>query len=69
MNVATRITVASAVVVMIATSIYAVFDLRSRVTERRTTLEREASAVASTLRATFEVNGSAFRRRATRSSR
>jgi signal transduction histidine kinase len=61
MNVGTRITVASAVVVMIATSIYAVFDLRSRVNERRTTLEREARAVASTLRATFEVNSSAFR--------
>ena len=61
MNVGTRITVASAVVVMIATSIYAVFDLRSRVTERRTTVEREARAVASTLRATFELSGSAFR--------
>jgi signal transduction histidine kinase len=54
MNVGTRITVASAVVVMIATSIYAVFDLRGRVAERRNTLEREARAVALTLRATFE---------------
>ncbi|MEO6774848.1 MAG: HAMP domain-containing sensor histidine kinase [Kofleriaceae bacterium] len=61
MKVATRITVATAVVVMIATSIYAAFDLRGRTAERRATLEREARAVASTLRATFEVNPSAFR--------
>jgi len=61
MKVATRITVATAVVVLIATSIYAAFDLRARTAERRATLEREAKAVASTLRATFEVNASAFR--------
>ena len=61
MKVATRITVATAVVVLIATSIYAAFDLRGRVAERRSNMEREAKAVASTLRATFEVNASAFR--------
>ncbi|HET9989234.1 MAG TPA: HAMP domain-containing sensor histidine kinase [Kofleriaceae bacterium] len=61
MKVATRITVATAVVVMIATSIYAVFDLRGRVAERRSVLEREARAVALTLRATFELSASAFR--------
>lgn len=61
MKVATRITVATAVVVMFASAIYAVFDLRGRSAERRNSLEREARAVATTLRATFEVNASAFR--------
>ncbi len=61
MKVATRITVATAVVVMLAAAIYAVFDLRGRAAERRETLEREARAVASTLRASFEANASAFR--------
>ncbi|MEP6865632.1 MAG: ATP-binding protein [Deltaproteobacteria bacterium] len=61
MKVATRIISATAVVVLIATSIYAAFDLRGRVAERRSTLEREAKALATTLRATFEVTASAFR--------
>jgi len=61
MKVATRITVATAVVVLIATTIYTAFDLRSRVAERRATLEHEAKGLAQTLRATFEVNASAFR--------
>src|SRR5450432_2285591 len=56
MKVATRITVATAVVVMSASAIYAVFDLRGRSAERRNSLEREARAVAFTLRATFEAN-------------
>jgi len=61
MKVATRITVATAVVVMLASAIYAVFDLRGRSAERRNSLEREAKAVAQTLRATFETNASAYR--------
>src|SRR3569832_2526046 len=61
MKVATRITVATAVVVLIATTIYTAFDLRSRVAERRATLEHEAKGLAQTLRATFEVSASAFR--------
>ena len=61
MKVATRITVATAVVVMAASTLYAVFDLRGRTSERRDTLDREARAVASTLRASFEVNASTFR--------
>ncbi|MEO8553982.1 MAG: HAMP domain-containing protein, partial [Kofleriaceae bacterium] len=61
MKVATRITVATAVVVMFASTIYAGFDLRARSAERRTTLEREARAVATTLRSTLEGGASAFR--------
>jgi len=53
-KVATRITVATAVVVAIASASYAVFDLRSRSAERRAGLEREAKAVASTLRVTLD---------------
>jgi signal transduction histidine kinase len=60
MKVATRITVATAVVVMFASTIYAVFDLRGRSAERRDSLEREARGVATTLRATFELNASVF---------
>lgn len=54
MKVATRITVATAVVVAIASASYAAFDLRSRSAERRAGLEREAKAVASTLRVTLD---------------
>lgn len=54
MKVATRITVATAVVVALASATYAWFDLRARETERRMSLEREARALASTLRVTFE---------------
>ena len=49
-KVATRITVATAVVVALASAAYAFFDLRSRGAERRAALEREARAVATTLR-------------------
>ena len=52
---------ATAVVVALASSIYAVFDLRARTAERHNSLEREARGVAYTLRATFEANASAFR--------
>ncbi|MBV8756384.1 MAG: hypothetical protein JO257_03855, partial [Deltaproteobacteria bacterium] len=63
MKVATRITAATAVVVALACAAYAVFDMRSRSAERRAALEREARAVASTLRVTLESQGqaSAFR--------
>ena len=60
MNVATRITGATAVVVLFASAIYAGFDLRGRSSERRDSLEREARSVAATLRATFELNPGVF---------
>jgi signal transduction histidine kinase len=60
MKVATRITVATAVVVLFASTIYAGFDLRGRSAERRDSLEREAHGVATTLRAAFELNASTF---------
>ncbi len=54
MKVATRITVATAVVVSIASASYAFFDLRARAAERRDAIEREARAVAGTLRVQLE---------------
>jgi HAMP domain-containing protein len=60
-NVATRITMATAVVVAIASATYAGFDLRARVAERRMTIEREARSVAGTLRVSLETQPSAFR--------
>ncbi|MFN0248960.1 MAG: sensor histidine kinase [Kofleriaceae bacterium] len=54
MKVATRITVATAVVVAIASATYAAFDLRARVAERGAAVEREARAVVSTLRVSLE---------------
>ena len=45
MKVATRITAATAVVVVLASAAYAGFDLRARAGERRLALEREARAV------------------------
>ncbi len=61
MKVATRITMATAVVVAIAAGTYAFYDLRNRTTERRMAIEREAKAVANTLRAGLETQASAFR--------
>ena len=61
MKVATRITVATAVVVALAAAAYAYFDLRARAVDKRAALEREARAVAGTLRATIEGQASAFR--------
>lgn len=61
MKVATRITAATAVVVALACAAYAFFDLRSRATERKQTLEREARAVAGTLRLTLEAQASAYK--------
>ncbi|MCX5746521.1 MAG: ATP-binding protein [Proteobacteria bacterium] len=61
MNVATRITVATAVVVALASGTYAVFDVRARATERRSVLDREARAVATTLRVSVETQTTATR--------
>jgi len=61
MKVATRITVATAVVVAIASSGYALFDLRERTSERRLATEREARAIASTLRLALETPTQALR--------
>lgn len=61
MKVATRITVATAVVVAIAAAAYALVDLRGRATERRAIVEREAKDIASALRVALETPGSAFR--------
>jgi signal transduction histidine kinase len=60
-KVATRITVATAVVVMLASAAYAYFDLRGRTSDRRAALEHEARAMAMTLRVGLETNASAFR--------
>jgi signal transduction histidine kinase len=60
-KVATRITVATAVVVALASAAYAYFDLRARKTERVEMLEREAKGIAGVLRTTLEAQGSAFR--------
>jgi signal transduction histidine kinase len=59
-KVATRITLATTVVVAIAAAGYATFDLRVRAAERRAAFEHEARAVASTLRASVEAQASAF---------
>lgn len=61
MKVATRITMATAVVVALASASYAFLDLRSRRWERRAALEREARAVATALRFDVETQPSAFR--------
>lgn len=61
MNVATRITVATAVVVALASAGYAIVDLRARRTERMEQLGREARGVAGILRLTLESQSSAFR--------
>jgi signal transduction histidine kinase len=53
-KVATRITVATAVVVALASAAYAYFDLRARRTERVEQLEREARSVAGVVRLTLE---------------
>ena len=61
MKVATRITVATALVVALVSASYAWFDLRSRRSERRASLEREARAVATALRFYVESQPSMFR--------
>lgn len=64
MKVSARITVATAVVVALASATYAVFDLRSRVAERRGALEREARSVAGTVRASLEAQAAVDAREA-----
>lgn len=54
MKVATRITVATAVVVAIAAAAYALVDLRERGADRRAAVEREARSIATTLRVALE---------------
>jgi signal transduction histidine kinase len=61
MKVATRITMATAMVVALVSAAYAMFDLRSRRAERRVAMEREARAVATALRFDVETQPSAFR--------
>ena len=61
MKVATRITAATAVVVTLASTSYAFFALRASETERRENIEREARAVAGTLRTELGAQISAFR--------
>jgi signal transduction histidine kinase len=61
MKVATRITMATAVVVLLASALYAYFDLRSRRVERRAAIEREARTVATALRFDVEAQPSVFR--------
>jgi signal transduction histidine kinase len=53
-KVATRITMATAVVVAIAAAGYALVDVRARSDERRASIDREARSLASTLRVTLE---------------
>jgi signal transduction histidine kinase len=60
-KVATRITMATAVVVAITALLYAALDLRTRRGERRAALEREARAVAMALRFDIETQPSLFR--------
>jgi signal transduction histidine kinase len=55
-KVATRITVATAVVVALASATYAFYDLRSRVDERKADFEREARALAGTVRVFLEAS-------------
>jgi len=60
-KVATRITVATAVVVAIAAAAYALVDLRGRAADRRTAVEREARAITTTLRAALEAPAASFK--------
>lgn len=61
MNVATRITAATALVVTFASGAYAYYDLREREAERRAALEREARSVSVVVRASLEGTSSTFR--------
>jgi signal transduction histidine kinase len=53
-KVATRITVATTVVVALASAAYAFFDLRTRAADRRVALDREARALSASLRSSIE---------------
>jgi signal transduction histidine kinase len=58
-KVATRITAATALVVALASGVYAIYDVRSHTDERRGALDREGRALIATLRASIE--GPSFR--------
>src|SRR5262245_3030404 len=60
MKVATRITVATAVVVAMAAAGYAYYDYRATRAERREAAERAANAVASALRLGLEAPAAQF---------
>jgi signal transduction histidine kinase len=60
MNVATRMTLATAVVVAIASAGYAAYDFRDRRAERVNQLEQEARSVAGAVRFQLESQSSAF---------
>jgi signal transduction histidine kinase len=60
MNVATRMTIATAVVVALASAGYAAYDLRDRRAERVKQLGQEARSVAGTVRYQLENQTSAF---------
>ncbi len=59
MKVATRITMATAVVAALASGLYAYVDVRTRATARRQELEGEARSVALAVRASLEAAGPA----------
>ncbi|MGE3459763.1 MAG: histidine kinase dimerization/phospho-acceptor domain-containing protein, partial [Kofleriaceae bacterium] len=61
MKVATRITVATAVMVALASATYAWFDQRARASERAEALEDEARTIGSTLRVSLEAQPNAVR--------
>ena len=63
MKVATRITLAAAVVVTLTSTAYAVFDLRARQSERMSQVEREAVTLATSLRIGFETAPPDFARK------
>jgi signal transduction histidine kinase len=53
-RVATRITLATAVVVTLTSGVYAYFDLRARTSDRMARVEREAITIASAIRVSLE---------------
>ena len=63
MKVATRITLATAVVVTLTTAVYAFFDLRARERARMTQLEREVVTLATSLRIGLEATPPDFAKR------
>jgi len=60
-KVATRITVATAVVVAIVAAVYALVDLHGRTAERREGVAREARAISTVLRAALETPAATFK--------
>jgi signal transduction histidine kinase len=61
-KVATRITLATAVVVTLTSGVYAYFDLRARARERMDRVEREGIALATALRVSLEASPEAARK-------